>query len=123
MDEVNRYVLTTGNTSVIRDMVSTVLAGVKSEKDLTPDSRERLQAFLNGQCERLVLDLRTTRELPSDISPRVRNLRVSHLGQVLVVTGEVTSPGIFREIEALRRPRFSLQHLACGLLAFVHVLF
>lgn len=118
-----RYILTTGKASVIRDALSLVLAGVKSEGDLTPGSRERLGALTRECCDRLILDLRTAKELPSGISPKVRNLRVSHLGQVLVVTGEVTGSEILDEIEALCRPHFSPGHLASSLLAFVHMLF
>lgn len=123
MKQGERYILTTGKASVIRDALSLVLAGVKSAGDLTPGSRERLGALTREHCDRLILDLRTAKELPSSISPRVRNLRVSHLGQVLVVTGEVTGSEILHEIEVLRRPHFSPGHLASSLLAFVHMLF
>jgi len=117
-----RYVLTTGKPSVIRDLLSLVLAEARCEGDRTPGSRERLEAFTSRRCDRLILDLRTTEELPGGISPRVRNLRVSHIGRVLVVTGVVARSRILHEIEALRRPRFSPQPLTTTLLAVVHML-
>ena len=123
VEEGERYILTIGKASVIRDALSLVLAGVKSEGDLTPGSRERLEAFAKNGCDRMILDLRTGKELPGGISPRVRNLRVSHIGQVLVVTGEVSEPGILQQIEALRRPHSFPQHLTSSLLAFIHMLF
>lgn len=123
MKQGERYILTTGRASAIRDALSLVLAGVKSEGDLTPGSRERLGVLTREHFDRLILDLRTAKELPSGTSPRVQNLQVSHLGQVLVVTGEVTGSDILHEIEALRRPHFSLGHIASSLLAFVHMLF
>ncbi len=123
MKEGERYILTTGKTSVIRNALSLVLAGVKSEGDITPGTRQGLEALTWERCDRLILDLRMAGEPPGDTSPRVRNLRVSHLGQVLVITGEVTAPEIIREIEALRYPHSSPQHLASSLLAFAQMLF
>ncbi|MEJ2007612.1 MAG: hypothetical protein P8Z30_05535 [Acidobacteriota bacterium] len=106
MEEGERHVLTSGKAFVIRDALSLILAGVKSEGDITPGTRERLWAFVKERCDRLILDLRTAKDPTEGVSPGVRNLRVSHLGQVLVVTGEVTAPEILHEIQALRRPRF-----------------
>ncbi len=123
MKKGERYILTTGKASVIRNALYLVLAGVKSEGDLTPGTREGLSALVKERCDRLILDLRMAGEPPGSISPRVRNLRVSHLGEVLVVTGDVTAPGMIREIEALHHPHSSSQHLASSLLAFAHMLF
>ena len=110
MKEGERYILTTGKASVIRDALCLVLARVQSEGDLTPGSCESLAAFARERCDRLILDLRTVKEPPVGIDPGVRNLRASHLGQVLVVTGEVAGSEILHEIEALRRPhRFPQQ--------------
>lgn len=118
-----RYVLTTGKASVIRDALVLVLAGVKPEGDLSPARRERIEAFARVHCDQLILDLRTAEDRPGGISPRVRNLRVRHLGQVLVVTGEAAGPEILHDIKALSRPHFSPQYLSAALLAFVHTLF
>jgi hypothetical protein len=117
-----RYVLTTGKVSVIQGVLSLLLAGVKSEGAVAPSAYQSLDAFSKNGCDRMILELRTPKETPAGISPKVGNLRVSYIGQVLVVSGEVTSPEILREIERLRRPHFSLQYVASALLAFVHVL-
>lgn len=123
MKECERYILTTGKASVIRDALSLVLAGVNSEGNLIPGTRKRPETFIGKQCDRLILDLRTAEGLPSAISQRVRNLRVSHLGRVLVVTGDVATPGILREIEALSHPHFFPKYAVSGLLALVSMLF
>lgn len=115
-----RYVLTTSKASVIRGVLSLLLARVKSEGDVSPGTLQSLEALSREGCDRLIVELRRPREPPAGISPRVRNLRVSHLGQVLVVSGEVSSPEILHEIEMLRRPRYSFQSLTTTLLTFVH---
>lgn len=118
-----RYVLTTGKASVIRDALSLVLAGVKREGDLSRATRERIETFARGHCDQLILDLRTAEDRPGGISPRVGNLRVRHLGRVLVVTGEAAAPQILHDIKALSRPHLSPQYLGVALLVFVHMLF
>lgn len=123
MQEGERHIFTTGKASVIREELSVLFAAVNYEGDIIPGTRERLEAFAKEGCDRLVLDLRTVKDPPGGIAPGVRNLRVSQLGPVLVVTGEVTNPQILHEIEALRRTHSFPQHLASGLLAFVHMLF
>lgn len=123
LKEGKRHVLITEKAPVIRNALSALLAGVKSEGDVTPGTREKLEAFAKQGCDRLVLDLRTVKEAPGGIASGVRNLRASQLGPVLVVTGEVAAPHILQEIEALRRHHPFPKHVATGLLAFVHMFF
>lgn len=123
MKEGERYVLTTGKASVILGALSLLLAGGKSEGNLTPGSRERLETFVSERCNRLILDLRRAKELPGAVAPKVRNLRVSHVGPVLVVTGQVTSFEILHEIESLCHSRSLLGRFASGLRAFAHLSF
>lgn len=118
-----RYVLTTGKASVIRNVLSLVLTEIKSEADVSPGTHQSLKAFAKNGCDRMVLDLRAVREPPVGIGSGVSNLKASYIGQVLVVTGEVSAPRILREIDALRRPHFSPQCLASALLTFIHMLF
>ena len=123
MEEVGRRIFATGKTSVIRDVLSLLTTGVKLEADLTLDTREKLEPFTTEICDRLIFDVRTAKEAFDQMSTRVRNLRASHVGQVLVITGEVTEPGILREIEVIHRPHHTPAHLASGLRSFVHMLF
>ena len=123
MKKGERHVLATGKGPVIRNALSLVLAGVKSEDDVSPGTRQSLELFARNGCDRLLLDLRTARELPAGTVPGIRNLRASQLGQVLVVTGDVTAPEILQEVRALCRSHFSPEYLAAGLLAVAHLLF
>jgi DNA-binding response OmpR family regulator len=118
-----RRTLTTEKASVIRDALSLVLSGVKYEGDVAPGTSASLEAFAKNGCQRMVLDLRAADQPSVGAASGVRNLRASHIGQVLVVTAEVSDPGILHEIEALRRPHPLPAHIASGLLAFVHMVF
>lgn len=71
----------------------------------------------------MILDLRTPKERTGENSPGVRNLRASRIGQVLVVTGEVTGPQMLREFDALRRSHLSIRNVTSGLVAVAHMLF
>jgi hypothetical protein len=118
-----RYVLATSKASVIRKALSLVLAGAKSEGDVSADVYQSLELLARNGCERLVLDLRAAIGFPAGTAPRFTNLRASHLGHVLVVTSEATAPQILQEVRALCGSHFSPQYLAAGLLAIAHTLF
>ncbi len=121
MTKAERRVLITENASVIRAALSLVLGLIKSEADVTPGTRDTLQRC--AQCDRLVLDLRTAKGLPCGISPGVRNLRASQVGNVLVVNGEVTSLQILQQVQELRHRHFLPEKLTFVLRHFVHALF
>lgn len=123
MEDSERYILTTSNASVIRDVLSLVFAAVKSEDGGIPDTRPSLEMFAASGCDRIVLELRRPEEPAAGIFPRVRNLRVSRLGRVLVVTGKATAPGILQDLDSLCRPWSFPGHLASGLAAPVRSLF
>ncbi len=122
MTRGRRLIFTAEKPQRIRSALSVVLAGVESE-GVTRSARERLRDFTRGGCDRLMLDLRGVEAPPDGNYSAVRNIRAVRLGGVLVVTGEVTDPDVFRQIEWLRHPHVSLKHLTTGLRAFAHALF
>jgi hypothetical protein len=122
LQDPERYILTTAKLSVMRDVLTFVLEEVQSEGAVIPGTFPSFKAVTNAGCDRMILDLRRPKEPAVDISPRVRKLRTSRLGRVLVVTGEATVPEILQEIDTLRRPHFPFQHLTSGLLTFVRTL-
>ena len=123
LKDPERYILTSAKVSLIRDVLSFVLAEARSEGAITPGSFPSPEAAAKGGCDRMILELRRPKEPAPGISPRVRNLRTSRLGRVLVVTGDATAPEILHAIEALRRPHFSPQLLTSSLRAFTRTLF
>jgi hypothetical protein len=118
-----RVIFTAEKPDRIRSALSVLLAGVESQGDVTRSARERLRDFTRGGCERLMLDLRDVAAPPDGSYSTVRNIRAVRLGGVLVVTGEVTDPDVFRQIKEVRHPRVSAKRLAYNFRAFVHALF
>ncbi len=117
LQDPDRYFLTTANPSVMRNVLSLVTARDKSDGTLNPESIEK------DRWEKMILELRRPKEPAAGAAPEVTNLRTSHLGRVLVVTGDATVPEILDEIDALRHPQFSLRWLTSGLLAFGRTVF
>lgn len=123
LKDSERFILTTAKASVIRDALSLVFAAVRPETDKIPGTSPGLETLAKSGCDRMILELRRPKESLAGVSPGVRNLRVSRLGRVLVVTGKATAPGILHDLEALRRPRLLPENLASGLVAPVRTLF
>jgi len=99
--EADRYILTAEKAARIRSLVSVLLAGVECDGDVAQRARDRLDEFMEHECIGLILDLRRVAVPPEGASTPVMNVRASLLGDVLVITGEVTDPEVFREIEAV----------------------
>jgi hypothetical protein len=104
MRKGERHVLIADKASVIRDALSILTAAIESEGNVSPGTRERLEAITVEECESLILELRAEGDPCGGISPGVRNLRISHIGRDLVVSCEITSPHILQQITDLRRP-------------------
>lgn len=117
LKESRRRVLTIGKASVIRDVLSLVLAAVKSEGAGPSGARQRLEALAREHWDRLILDLRTVQEPAGGGLAGVSNLRVCCIGGVPVVTGEVSTPEIFRQIRALSHPPLRPRFLHAGFIA------
>ena len=123
LKDPQRYILTTANLSVMRQVLSLLLGEVKSEGGVIPAPFPNLEVFANDGCDRMILELLRPKEAPEGVLPVIRNLRISRLGRVLIVTGKATGPGILQDIEAVRRPHFFPELLASGLAAPVRSLF
>ncbi len=122
MQDTERYILTTDKPSVMRNVLSLVSAGVRSEGAEPQGAGLCLDTVAKDGFDKMILELRRPKGPVAGIFPRIRNLRTSRLGRVLVVTGDATVPELFREIDALRHP-YSPRHLRSGLLAFGRTIF
>lgn len=123
MKESKRHVLVAEEPLAIRNAVRVLLATVEPRSNIPPPMRKRLEEIAELGCDGLVLDLRAV-EMPYGVAPlRIRNVRGSQLGGVVVITCDVTSPMIVYEIEELCRPHFFLRHWFSSIVAFLHALF
>jgi hypothetical protein len=123
LQDPERYFLTTDKASVMRRVLSFVsAAGAKAESSVAHGSCLSLEDASKDGCDRMILELRRPMAPAAGAPPKVRNLRTSHFGRTLVVTGDATTPEIFHEIDALRHP-YSPRQLKSGLLAFGRTIF
>jgi len=122
LKDSERYILTTGKASVMRDVLAFLHARAESEGETIPRTLPGPEEFAKAGFDRMILELRRPKSPWVGDSPTVKNLRSSRLGRVLVVTGDAASPEILREIDALRRPRLIPAHLASGLVSPVRTL-
>ena len=123
MKEAERRIFVVEKGSSVRNALCALLAGVGSEGDVARNTREIHEKFGEANRDKLVLDLRYAGTLPNPVSPGVKNLEANLVGCILVVTGEVTDPKLFRQIEALVVPHFSLKHMTSSLRTVVRALF
>jgi hypothetical protein len=122
LQDTERYILTTDKPSVMRNVLSLVSAGAGSEGAETQGVGLCPDTVAKDGCDKMILELRRPKGPAAGIVPRIKNLRTSRFGRVLVVTGDATVPELFREIDALRHP-YSPRHLRSGLLAFGRSIF
>lgn len=123
MKVVKRHVVIVEEPLVIRNALHVLLADIESEGNIPPGTRESMEVFLKEGCNRLILDLRTAEEPPSEMQTRIRSLRARRLGCVLVVTCDVTALRMLHQAEEPCRPHFFPKKFVSTLSAFVHALF
>jgi DNA-binding response OmpR family regulator len=120
--EAERYIFTADMAARIRSIVSVLLAGAECDGDVAHKARERLDEFMEHECDGLILDLRRVAGPPEGVSPAVRNVRASLVGNVLVITGEVTDPEVVRQIEAVGALHTSAKQRIAEFRSYAHAL-
>jgi len=122
MKEAERRIFVVEKAPSVRNALCALLAGVGCEGDVAHSSRKIHERFGEANRDKLVLDLRYAGTPPSPASPGVKNLEASLVDRILVVTGEVTDPKVFRQIEELVVSHFSLKNMTSSLRTIVHAL-
>jgi len=123
MKEAQRRIFIVENAPRVRNALCALLAGAGGEGDVVHSTREARERISEASRDRLILDLRYAPTAPDPAAPQVKNLEVSLVGRILVVTGEVSDTTVFRQIEDFGPPHFSLKHMTSSLHAFVRMLF
>lgn len=122
MQDRERYILTTDKPSIMRNVLSLVSAGANSDGAEIQGAALCFDAAAKDGCDRMILELRRPKVPAAGNFPKIKNLRTSRFGRVLVVTGDATGPDLFHEIDALRHP-YSPRQLTSGLRAFGRTIF
>ena len=123
MEDGERRIFVVEKAPSVRNALCALLVGVACEGAVAHSARKIYERFGEANRDKLVLDLRYAGTPPGPVSPGVKNLEASLVGRILVVTGEVSDPKVFRQIEELVAPHFSLKHMTSSLRTVVHALF
>lgn len=107
MMQGERRVLIAEKAAVIREALSILASSAELEGNVSSGIREALQALREGNYDSMILELRAEERAEGDTSPAVRNIRISHMGHILVASVEITSPRILQQIAELHSPHFS----------------
>lgn len=122
LQDAERYILTTDKPSIMRNVLSLVSAGANLDGAASQGAGICLDKVARDGCDRMILELRRPKGPATNIFPKIRNLRTSRFGRVLVVTGDAAVPDLFLEFDALRHP-YSPRRLTSGLRAFGRTIF
>lgn len=121
--QVGRQILIAQEAPVVQNALFTLLADTQSKRDLAPGTRERLKALAEEGRDQLILELHAVEQPLAGTSPRIKNVRFDQLGQVAVVTCEVSTSQLVHQIDEFCRPHFFPKHLMFSLGVFAHALF
>ncbi|MEJ2007059.1 MAG: hypothetical protein P8Z30_02715 [Acidobacteriota bacterium] len=123
MSEVDRHILIAEEPSIIKEVFSVIFAGLETGDNVSSAMRERLEQFSKEEYERLILDVRASKEPVGRIPPGVKSLRATQFGRVLAIACEVTSPKMLRRLKELCGPRSFPGRLASSLHDFMDTVF
>lgn len=87
-----RKVLIVEDEPSIRNIMYTLLAGLGCEGGVAGNGREALAMLGQEQFDAVLLDLRCSDLPPDEVVSGIHDLRPSLVGNVLVITGEVSDP-------------------------------
>jgi CheY-like chemotaxis protein len=87
-----RTVLIIEDEPSIRNVLCVLLAGLRCEGDIVPNTREALAMVEKQDFDAVLLDLRCSGMTATETVSALKNLRPSLVGKVLVITGDVSDP-------------------------------
>lgn len=105
-----RHVLTVEKTSLVLKVLNALSTDAEAGGGEVLRTLKELEKFAKDGCGRLILDLDAIEEPDSEMPQGVRNVGVSLIGGVLVVTCQVSSREIVR-IKMLTRRHSLPKHL------------
>lgn len=117
MQYPERHVLTANEPMAVKRVLDALSSGLQFDGGLRPETRRGLEEFSKQGFSRMILNLQVM-DAPFTRMPAAFNeLRACRVGEVLVVTGQVTPPRMHQVEELCHRPFFP-RRLASGVQAF-----
>lgn len=87
-----RHVLTIDKGPVIQSILDTLMAGANPDGGVPPEACKGLEEYSKQGCNRLILNLRVINAQFGERAAAIRNLSACLLGEVLVISAQVTPP-------------------------------
>ncbi len=103
-----RRVLIIEDEPSIRNVLYVLLAGLGFEGDVAHSRSQALAMISRESFDAVLLDLRSSEIAAEEIVAKIREIRPSLVGRVLVITGEVADRQTLEFIE-----RYTLPHVPC----------
>jgi len=88
-----------------------LLAGMQCEGEVVYGIPDALAKISRATFDAVVLDLRCSEESTGRAVARIKEIRASLVGRLLVITGDVTSPDVLDAIERQCLPKVRRRHL------------
>jgi DNA-binding NtrC family response regulator len=102
-----RRVLIIEDDACIRNVLYVLLANLGCEGEIAHSSADALAMLRRESFDAVLLDLRCAYAPPEEMVSKIRSLRPSLVGRVLIITGEA------EDVEAIQRlERHCLQHVS-----------
>ena len=95
----HRKVLIVEDDAAIRNVLYVLLAGVGCEGDIAYSGKQALAMMSREEFDAVLLDLRCTNLPAEEVFSKIKQIRPSLVGRVLVLTGELTDPKTLELIE------------------------
>jgi len=118
-----RKVLVIEKEPEARNILYVLLAGMRCEGEVVQGFPDALARISHESFDAVMLDLRCSEESPEQTVSRIKEIRPSLVGRMLVITGDVTSPDVLEAIERQCLPKVRRRHLIEDSLTVLRSLF
>jgi DNA-binding NtrC family response regulator len=115
-DPAIRKILIIEDEPSIRNLLYVLLAGLGCEGDVAYTGQQALAMVSRERFDAVLLDLRCTNLEADHVVSEITELRPNLVDRVLVITGEVTDPGVMEWVEKQCLPHVKSNRLMQELL-------
>lgn len=114
-----RKVLIIEDEPSIRNVLYALLSGLDCQGEVAHNDRQALAMIRRESYDAVLLDLRCSKVATDQMVSRIKEIRPSLLGRVLVITSEVSGPETIKAIERQCMPHLSRNRLFKDLWEFL----
>jgi hypothetical protein len=121
MQYIKRHVLILDKPPAVKSVLEELSVGTQSDDSIRPEIRRGLEEFAKHGGVRLILDLQVIEPSFEGSQATIRNFSAFVAGEVIIITGQVTSHWMLRILraEAESRRHFFPERLMTGVRALI----